>query len=139
MIKQLSVFIENKPGRLAEMMQSISDAGVNIHALSIADTTDFGILRLIVDDADSAKEILKAQGLTVKVTEVLAVALEHKPGSLAHILRELGNAGASIEYIYASTNRGVTHDAMAIISLGNPAEVMAKSPDIKLLTQADIA
>ena len=138
MIKQLSVFIENKPGRLADMMDSISDAGINVHALSIADTTDFGILRLIVDDAESAKEILKEQGFTVKVTDVLAVALAHKPGSLAQILRELGDAGASIEYIYASTNRGATHDAMAIISLGNPAKVLAKVPNIKMLTQADI-
>ena len=141
MIKQLSVFIENTPGRLAKIMTKIADAGINIYALSIADTADFGILRLIVDDAESAKEIMKAQGLMVKMTDVLAVALEHRSGGLAAVLNELAQVGASIEYMYASTSRAQGHDAMAIISLSNQPEVLEnlKNTGIRMLSKEDIA
>ena len=140
MIKQLSVFVENQTGRLAEVMSSIAEAGINIKALSIADTTEFGILRLIVDGAESAKEILKTQGLSVKVTEVLAVALEDRPGGLAEILSELKRVGASIEYIYASSSYSHAAPAMAIISISNQPEVLEslKKTSIRLLTQEDI-
>ena len=140
MVKQLSVFVENKTGRLAEVMSLIAQAKINVQALSIADTADFGILRLIVDNAESAKELLKVQGLTVKVTEVLAVALEDKPGSLASTLCTLSDIGASIEYIYASTSHSHAHEAMAIISISNPAELLEKlhTSNLKLLTEQDI-
>ncbi|MCL2352086.1 MAG: ACT domain-containing protein [Firmicutes bacterium] len=139
-VKQLSVFIENKPGRLAEVTGYLSDAGVNIHALSVADTTDFGILRMIVDDHNSAREVMKAHGLAVKATDVIAVGLEHRPGSLAGVLKELGRAGVSIEYMYAFTSRSKEHGAMVIIRLSNQAEVMEKvlRTEVRLLGEEDI-
>ena len=137
MIKQLSVFIENKPGRLAEVTGYLAEAGINLHALCIADTTDFGILRLIVNNAEQAKDILKERGLTVKTTEVLAVALEHKPGSLAGVLKELDMLGISIEYMYAFTSRDTDYDAMVVMSLSEPelAAARIKECNIRLVDE----
>ncbi|MCL2461320.1 MAG: ACT domain-containing protein [Defluviitaleaceae bacterium] len=140
LIKQLSVFIENKPGRLAEVTSFISDAGINIHALSVADTTDFGILRMIVDDPDKARSVMKSAGLTVKPTDVLAAGLEDKPGSLSEVLRELGKCGVSIEYMYAFTSRSSKHHAMVIIRLANQADVLDRvmKSSIRFLEEDDI-
>jgi hypothetical protein len=126
MLKQLSVFIENKPGRLSEVIGYIADAGINIHALCIADTTDFGIIRLIVNDADLAKKELKERGLTVKTTEVLAASLTHKPGSLAGVLKKLDKSGIAIEYMYAFTSRDAAYDAMVVLCLSDQADAMEK-------------
>lgn len=101
LIKQISVFVENKTGRLADVTAILGDCGINIHALSIADTTDFGILRLIVSDADKAEAAIKAKGLAVRATEVLAVSVEDRPGGIARALRALDAGGISIEYLYA--------------------------------------
>jgi hypothetical protein len=139
MLKQLSVFIENKPGRLSEVIGYIAEAGINIHALCIADTTDFGILRLIVNDAELAKKVLKERGLTVKTTEVLAVSLTHKPGSLAGVLKELDNAGISIEYMYAFTSRDAVYDAMVVLCLSEQAQSMEKIKNCDIaLVDADM-
>ncbi|MDR1665344.1 MAG: ACT domain-containing protein [Clostridiales bacterium] len=126
MIKQLSVFVENKPGRLAEVTGCLSEAGINIHALCIADTTDFGILRLIVADADAAKAVLKQRGLTVKTTEVVGVALTHKPGSLYSVLLELEKADVSIEYMYAFTSRSMEYDAIVVFCLADQKNALEK-------------
>ena len=125
-MKQISVFIENKAGRLAEVTGFLAEAGINIQALSIADTTDFGILRLIVDDADGAKSLLKSHGLTVKTTEVITIALEHTPGSLANVLKELERENISIEYMYAFTSRSAELDAMVVLRLTNQDEALEK-------------
>jgi hypothetical protein len=125
-ITQISAFIENKPGRLAEVIGYLADENVNIHALSIADTTDFGILRLIVSDPEKTWSILKSQGLTVKLTEVIAVSLQHKPGSLAAVLKELESLDTSIEYMYAFTSRSTAHDAMVILRLDKQEESVEK-------------
>ena len=85
-VEQISVFLENKAGRLAEVTQTLSEAGVNIRALSLADTSDFGVLRMIVSDNKEAEEALKAQGFTVSKTDVVAVEVEDKPGGLHKIL-----------------------------------------------------
>jgi hypothetical protein len=126
MIKQLSVFIENMPGRLSEVTGFLADAGVNIHALSIADTTDFGILRLIVDNADAANEALKKHGLTVKTTDVVGVSLTHRPGSLHNILKEFEKAAISIEYMYAFTSRSPDYDAMVVFRLADQQAALEK-------------
>jgi hypothetical protein len=104
-IEQISVFVENKPGRLAEVTAILGDAGVDMRALSIADTSDFGILRLIVDNPQRAMELLHAEGCVVSMTPVLAVHLEDKPGSLAKVLGVLSGAGISVEYAYAFITR----------------------------------
>ena len=100
-VEQLSIFLENKTGRLAEVTQALSKAGINIRALSLADTSEFGILRLIVDDHEKAKTILKEQSFTVGRTHVVAVQVEDRPGGLDNILHLLSDNGINVEYMYA--------------------------------------
>lgn len=104
-IKQISIFVENKKGRLAEITETLAKAGANIRALSIADTTDFGILRLIVDDADNAAAALKEAGITVSITNVIAVGISDVPGAFAVPMRILADAGIDVEYMYAFITR----------------------------------
>ncbi len=101
LIKQLSVFVENKSGRLAEITSDIASFGINIKALSIADTTDFGILRIIVDDPEDACAKLRSKGMTVSASDVLSVHVENKPDGLASVLRKLSDGGVCVEYVYA--------------------------------------
>jgi hypothetical protein len=100
-VEQISIFLENKSGRLADVASVLARAGVNIRALSLADTTDFGILRLIVNDTEKAKQVLKENGFTVGKTEVIAVEVLDKPGGLADILNIMKNNGINVEYMYA--------------------------------------
>ncbi len=100
-VEQISVFLENKPGALAEATRILGESGVNIRALSLADTKDFGILRLIVNDNEKAMEILGRKGLTVRKTEVVAVEVPDRPGGLAEILKILSEASINVEYLYA--------------------------------------
>lgn len=101
MVKQISVFLENKEGRLAAITETLADNGVNIRAMSIADTTDFGILRLIVNDPEKANSVLVAADFSVKVKEVLAIGITDEPGSLAKAMRCLHENKVTIEYMYA--------------------------------------
>jgi hypothetical protein len=100
-VEQISVFLENKPGALAEVTRILGETGVNIRALSLADTKDFGILRLIVNDNEKAKEVLVQKGLTVRKTEVVAVEVPDRPGGLADIMKVLAEARINVEYLYA--------------------------------------
>ena len=103
--EQISIFIENKSGRLAEITRILGDAGINIRALSLVDTSDFGILRLIVNDTEKAKQILKDKGFTVNKTEVVAVEVPDTPGGLANILQSLDTDSINVEYMYAFVER----------------------------------
>ena len=100
-VKQLSIFLENKSGRLKEVTGLLASNNINIRALALADTLDFGILRLIVDDCDKATEILKKNDFTVKETEVLAVEIEDQPGGLNKVLTIFDENNINIEYMYA--------------------------------------
>jgi hypothetical protein len=100
-VEQISVFLENKAGRLAEVARILAEAGINIRALSLADTSDFGILRLIVNDNNKAKEALKQHGFTVGKTDVCAVEVEDRPGGLHRILDVLYKSNVNVEYMYA--------------------------------------
>ncbi|MGN1093149.1 MAG: ACT domain-containing protein, partial [Monoglobaceae bacterium] len=100
-VKQISIFIENKKGSLAEVTKFIADKKINLKALSIADTQDFGILRIITDKPDEARDMLKNEGYTVTATSVLAVELADAPGSMASILSVLSENNVSVEYTYA--------------------------------------
>ena len=104
-VKQISIFLENRAGRLQEVCEAISNADINIRALSLADTSDFGILRLIVNKPDEAAAVLKKAEFTVTETEVLAVEVEDRPGGLAKLLGLFGNAGINVEYMYAFVER----------------------------------
>ncbi len=101
MVKQISIFLENKSGRLAKVTKVLGENGINIRALSIADTTDFGILRLIVDRPEVAYKVLKENGFAVSETEVIAVEIPDKPGGLASVMEILGEAEVNVEYLYA--------------------------------------
>lgn len=100
-ITQLSVFVENKFGRLSDILDVLSQNGINIRALSMAETSEFGILRMIVDDVDTAKEKLRKSGVIVKSTQVIALPIGDTPGSLQSIVSKLKAGGVSIEYLYA--------------------------------------
>ncbi len=100
-ICQISVFMENKPGKLYEVIKTIADGGIDIRALSIADTTDFGILRLIVSDTDKAISLLREHSITATKTNVIGVKIGDTPGELANILAILNAAGVAVEYSYA--------------------------------------
>ena len=102
-LKQLSVFLENKPGRLRELCSLLADNGINIITLSLADTEQFGILRLIVKDYDKAKSILDEKGFVAKLTDVIAVEVNDQPGGLSKILEIELKSGISVEYMYAFT------------------------------------
>ena len=104
-IKQLSIFVENKKGRLAEITKAIAAADVDIRALSIADTTDFGILRLIVNKPDVAAAALKEKGITVSVTNVIAIGIDDVPGAFSKPMKILADAGIDVEYMYAFITR----------------------------------
>ena len=126
MLKQITVFLENKPGRMEEVTGCLAEANINLHALSLADTTDFGILRIIVSDTEKTMTVLKDKNFMAKTTDVIAVALDHNPGSLHKVLRELNAPEISIEYIYAFTSRHKEYDAIVILSVGNQAAVIEK-------------
>jgi hypothetical protein len=104
-IDQISVFLENKPGHLAEVTKIMGHAGIDLRAMSLADTADFGVLRLMVNDPEKTLELLRAAGCVVSVTQVLAVCIADKPGSLADVLSVLAEADVSVEYSYASITR----------------------------------
>ena len=122
-VKQISVFLENEAGRLADVTRSLGRNAINIRALSIADTSDFGILRLIVDKPEEAVSVLKDQGFMVSETEVIAVDIPDRPGWLADVLAILGREGINIEYLYAFIG-SVSEKALVIFRVENCEEAM---------------
>ena len=138
-IKQLSIFVENKTGRLHSIMDTLSSAGVDITALSIADTTDFGILRVIVSDIFAAREALKSIGVVSKVTDVIAVYIAHKVGGLASVIDHLSDEGVSIEYMYAFLGRK-EGKALMVLKVDDPQKAIKifNSNDVKLASSDEI-
>lgn len=104
--KQVSVFLENKSGRLNDVTQILGEAGINISAFTIADTSDFGILRLIVTDPEKAKKVLREKSFSVQTTDVVLVQTQNEPGSLSKMLQILSDGGVFIEYMYAFSMEG---------------------------------
>jgi hypothetical protein len=100
-IKQLSIFLENKSGRLTEVTEALASASINISAFSVADTADYGILRMIVNKPEQAEQLLKAKGLSVHITEVIGLVVPNEPGGLHRALQILSSEGISVEYMYA--------------------------------------
>ena len=104
-VKQLSIFVENKAGRLQSIIDSLGENQINISALSLADTMDFGVLRIIVDDPNKAKLVLKGMGVISKTTDVIAVYIDDRSGGLASVLKIVSESGIGIEYMYAFLGR----------------------------------
>ena len=100
-IRQISIFLENKPGQLSQICRDLSEADINIATLALADTSDFGIVRMIVDDHDRARDALAARGHAVNVHEVVAVCVPDRPGGMASVMSALDGAGVNVEYSYA--------------------------------------
>ena len=128
-VEQLSIFLENKPGGLEQVTRILKDAEINIRTLSLADTTDFGILRLIVNDVDAAALVLKTQGLRVSRTTVVAVEVPDRPGGLHGILEVLSRNGINVEYLYAFVEKS-GQNAVIIFRFDDPdtaIEVLQKN------------
>ena len=124
LIKQISIFLENKLGRLAKVTRILGENNIDICALSVADTTDFGILRLIVDRPDEAKQVLADNGFTVSINDVIAIEVEDKPGGLAKTLSVLDDKGISIEYMYAFVGNSNSNNALVIFRVVQPERAL---------------
>ena len=138
-VEQIAVFLENKSGRLAEITRILAENNINIRALSVADTADFGILRLIVDKVDSAKEVLRAGGFTVGKTNVVAVEVPDRSGGLAGVLKTVTAAGLNVEYMYAFVNKSGANAVLIFRfdEMDKAIEVLQQN-GFTLLTGADI-
>ena len=139
MIKQISVFVENKKGRLAKITDVLGQGGIDLIALSIADTTNFGIMRCIVSDPDKAIKLLKDSGFTASTTEVIVAEVTDKPGGLAHVLELLDDAGISVEYLYSFV-RTPNQNALILFRVEDIATATKalEAGGIKLLADKDI-
>jgi hypothetical protein len=139
-LEQLSVFLENRSGGLAEVVQVIADAGVNIRAASVADMAEFGILRLLVDDTEKARRVLHEAGYTAAKTKVVAVAVPDRPGGLAHTLAVLRDAGLSVEYMYDVVQRN-HGDAVLVFRFEETEKALAalRAAGLRVLAAGEIA
>ena len=139
MLKQLSLFLENKPGRLANVCRIMAQEGINIRALSVADATDFGVLRLIVDDPDLAEEKLKARGIIVSITDVIGIKVPDRPGGLAEAMDILGEENISVEYMYAFVGKS-GDQALVIMRLDDSAKGIAavKKHHIEIMAPEEV-
>ncbi len=138
-IRQLSVFIENQEGRLQEVLDVLKAVNVSIISLSLADTSEYGLLRMITDKPEEGRRELKEKGFSALLTDVLAVRLSHQAGSLQEVLTHVCSAGLNVEYMYALTNN--KEDGASIvcrISNGDEAARLLKSRDVELYSQDDI-
>ncbi len=138
-IHQLSLFLENKPGRLSEPCRLLADAGINIVTLSLADTQQFGILRLIVRDWQQAKATLEQAGFVVNITEVVATEVADRPGGLADVLSIIEEGGINIEYMYAFTFR-MGDKAVLVFRFNNPdaAVSLLQSKQINVISSVEL-
>lgn len=139
MIKQISVFVENKKGRLAKITDVLGQGGIDLIALSIADTTNFGIMRCIVSDPDKAITLLKNSGFTASTTEVIVAEVTDKPGGLANVLELLDSAGISVEYLYSFV-RTPNENALILFRVEDIATATKalETGGVKLLGEKDI-
>lgn len=124
MVKQLSVFLQNKSGKIAAITDALAKADIDIRALSIADTTDFGILRMLVSDIDGATQVLADQNCIVSVNEVVVVAVPDAPGGLAKMLSLMAHNGIDIEYMYSLIDRGAK-DAYMVFRVSDEEKLLA--------------
>ncbi len=140
-VKQISVFLENKPGSLSEMCKVLADNGIDMRAFSLAEASDFGIARVIVDDLYKTTTVLKDAGFIHSVSSVLAVAIPDVPGGLYHVLTILRDEGINVEYMYAFLGGRNLNRACMIFRVGDSraAESALGAKGIKLLSQEEIA
>ena len=139
-IKQLSVFVENRKGCLEEVLEILKNENINIVSLSLADTSDYGLLRLLVSDPAKGKEALKENGFSAMLTDILAIKLNHKVGKLQELLSVICDAGINIEYMYAlSTGTDDASIAIKTSDLAKAMEILEKSGNVEFITDHEIA
>ncbi|MBQ5397889.1 MAG: ACT domain-containing protein [Ruminococcus sp.] len=139
-IKQLSVFVENKVGSLVTVTDAIASTGVDIRAMSMADTQEFGIIRMIVDDIDSAKEKLTEKGLFLSVTEVVGVAVHDRPGGLDEAVKLLSDNNINIDYLYAFISDSKKYAYVVLrVDDNQAAEKLLSAHGLQLITEDDIS
>ena len=138
-VEQISIFLENKSGRLAEVCGILAKKGINIRALSLADTVDFGIFRLIVNDGQKAQAVLKDNGFTIARNEVVVVMLPDRPGGLAEILKTLNGKNINVEYMYAFVQKS-EGNAVLIFRFDETEKAIEtlRAAGVKLLTGEDV-
>ena len=138
-IKQLSIFVENKPGRLHTVVDALGKNGINLRALSVADTTDFGILRVITDNNDKAQLTLREMGIISKSSRVIAVSIDDQAGGLASVLEVVSRAGVSVEYMYAFLSRD-TSKALMVVKADDEekAEKALRLKGVEMLDSKDL-
>ncbi|RPI06899.1 MAG: acetolactate synthase [Ignavibacteriae bacterium] len=136
-IKQLSVFLENKSGRLTEVTEALASAQINISAFSIADTSDFGVLRMIVNKPDAAQQILNSRGVAVHITEVVGLVVPDEPGGLHRTLQILSSEGVSVEYMYAFALNNRATVILRTDAIQQTVEILQKHK-LELLKSSDI-
>ncbi len=138
-VKQISVFLENKPNAMAKFVEALSGNNIDMRALSLAETADFGIVRVIVDDVYNAMQVLKGEGYICSVTKVLAVAIPDEPGGLAKVIHCLGKDGINVEYMYAFTTRRKDLAYMIFRVENNEKAIQSLTGnDIKLICQDEL-
>lgn len=138
-IQQISIFLENKAGRLAEITSILAQNSIDIRALSIADTSDYGILRLIVDDPEKAKKTLKASEITVSITDVLGISVNDSPGAFAKAIGILSDANIGVEYAYAfiTPEKGKAYVILRVADNDKASNILKES-SIKIINQDEI-
>ena len=138
-IKQLTVFVENRQGALVSITETLSKNSINMRALSIAETQDFGILRLIVNDEEAAKNILEKEGYLIKITDVVGVKISDEPGKLSEALKVLNENHINMEYLYAFMLRTEKHAYVVIrVEDNDCAEAALRNAGFKIVTEADV-
>jgi hypothetical protein len=138
-IKQISLFVENRPGRMAKVAKTLSDARVNIRALTIAEAGDFGVIRMVVDNPEKGHRVLKENAFTVSMTDVLAVEMLDKPGGLYEIVNTLGESGVNVDYAYAFVT-AKAEKAMLILRVDDIAKARKALTEkgVKIATKEEI-
>lgn len=139
-VKQISVFLENRPGAMAEFTDVLSQNSIDMRALSLAEASDFGIVRIIVDDVYNTMQIIKDAGYICSAAKVLAVAIPDEPGGLAKVIRYLGDNGINVEYVYAftTTQKDVAYMIFRVKDNEKAISVLTKN-GVKLMSQDDLA
>lgn len=134
-VKQLSVFIANESGRVSEVTGILGEAGVNIRGFSVSDTADYGILRLVVDKPEGARDTLASAGFTVRMDDVICIDLPDRPGGLAEVLKIVSSAGVNIEYVYSLV---ATFVVLNVGDVDRALHLLGDRP-VKLVSQADLS
>jgi hypothetical protein len=139
-LKQLSLFLENRPGQLRAPLEALGRANIDLLTMTLADTTQFGILRFIVADPERAKQVLEAEGMVVNVTEVVPIQVDNQPGGLAAVLASIEEAGLGVEYMYDFAARATPDKAAIIFRFEDPDLALAalKKAGVRVLSSEEV-